>query len=150
MKAKKRRVAKAAGIALLLAGLGMSLPVRTFASTAQSAAAVDQAYRRFLPELQAALRSKDRRPLINLVSLPLRVNFAGHPRLYRNRQSVERDFSRIFTAKVRLAVLKQKRGSLFVRDQGAMVGDGELWFSETCRDSRCSDFGPVRIVAVNP
>jgi hypothetical protein len=109
-----------------------------------------QAYQHFLPKLQTAFRKNDRRAVIKLVDLPLRVNFESGTQLYRERQSIIRDFDRIFTAKVRQAVLGQRPESLFVRDQGAMVGNGELWFRETCPNSRCSPLGPVRIVAVNP
>jgi hypothetical protein len=56
----------------------------------------------------------------------------------------------VFTPKVKRAVLAQRPDRLFVRDLGAMVGDGELWFRETCPNAACSPPGPVRIVAVNP
>jgi len=108
------------------------------------------AYRQFLPKLQAALGRNDRRAVIKLVDLPLRVNFGSGPQLYRDRRSLMHDFDRIFTARVKEAVLGQRPDSLFVRDQGAMVGNGELWFRETCPNSACSPLGPVRIVAVNP
>jgi hypothetical protein len=52
--------------------------------------------------------------------------------------------------KVRKAVLYQRADKLFVRDRGAMVGDGELWFSETCPNRACWRAGSVGIVAVNP
>jgi hypothetical protein len=117
---------------------------------AGAAVAADQAYQQFLPKLQAALRENDRRAIIKLVGLPLRVNFESGAEVYRDRQSVVRDFDRIFTARVREAVLGQQPGSLFERDQGAMVGNGQLWFRKTCPNRACSPPGPVRIVAVNP
>ena len=110
----------------------------------------EAAYQHFLPKLQAAFERNDRRAIIKLVGLPLRVNFKTGPEVYRDHRSLERDFDRIFTAKVRLAVLGQKPDNLFVRDQGAMVGDGELWFRQACPNSECMPTGSVRIVAVNP
>jgi hypothetical protein len=104
---------------------------------------VPQSYGRFLTRLQAAVRSDDRAALVSMVGLPLRVNYSGGAQTYHDRAAVERDFGRIFTARVKHAVLKQKPGKLFVRDLGAMVGDGELWFSE-------GTGGDVRITAVNP
>jgi hypothetical protein len=50
---------------------------------------------------------------------------------------------------VRRAILDQRADQLFVRDQGAMVGNGEVWFSDTCPNAACSPAGPVRIIAVN-
>ena len=121
------------------------------AQNAAKAASADQAaYQQFLPKLRAAFERNDRRAIIKLVGLPLRVNFKSGSQVYQDHRSVERDFDRIFTAKVRQAVLGQKPDSLFVRDQGAMVGDGELWFRETCPNSACTPAGSVRIVAVNP
>jgi hypothetical protein len=109
-----------------------------------------RADQRFLSQLQAAVRSNDRSAVVRLVNLPLRVNFAGGGRVYRDRQAVTRDFDRIFTAKVRRAIAAQRPDQLFVRDQGTMIGDGEVWFSESCANAACSATGPVRILAVNP
>jgi hypothetical protein len=116
----------------------------------ESKAIDGQPYSPFLSRLQSAFRANDRRSIVAMISFPLRVNFPGGVRQYRDGSSVQRDFDRIFTPKVRRAVLDQRYDRLFVRDQGAMVGDGELWFRETCPNSACSPIGPVRIVAVNP
>ena len=116
----------------------------------KSMAVDDQGYPKFLSRLQAAVKVNDRRAIIGLMEFPLRVNAASGTRLYRDSASVQRDFDRIFTPKVRNAILRQRGDRLFVRDQGAMVGDGELWFSETCVNAACSPAGPVRIIAVNP
>ena len=118
--------------------------VVTGASARQTAASpVPDAYRSFLSRLQAALRGGDKQDVIRLVALPLRVNYSGGAQTYSDRAAVERDFARIFTPRVRRAVVKQKPGKLFVRDLGAMVGDGELWFSQDAG-------GEVRVTAVNP
>jgi hypothetical protein len=110
----------------------------------------NQPYASFLARLQRAARAGDRRAVIGLIGFPLRVNFAAGARVYRDARSVERDFDRIFTAKVKAAIARQRADSLFVRDQGAMIGNGELWFRETCTNADCSQTGPVRIVAINP
>jgi len=116
---------------------------------ADGTAGVSSSYRSFLSRLQAAVQADDRRAVINLIASPLRVNSAQGTRLYRDRRSVEADFDRIFTPKVRRAILNQQADQLFVRDQGAMIGNGEVWFSETCANAACPPTGPVRIVAVN-
>ena len=129
---------------------GLAAPQGFEAKTAQRASAPDRAYPAFLSRLQAAVRSGDRRTVSGLIAFPLRVNTAGRPHLYRNARSVERDFDRIFTPRVRQAVLAQRGDRLFVRDQGATVGNGEIWFDRTCSNPTCSPLGPVRITAVNP
>jgi hypothetical protein len=110
----------------------------------------EQAYAAFLSRLQGAVRADDRHAIVGLIALPLRVNGAGHTRTYRDAASVERHFNQIFTPQVRRAILEQKADRLFVRDQGAMIGDGEVWFDQTCPNVSCSPPGPVRIRAINP
>jgi hypothetical protein len=107
-------------------------------------------YAAFVPRLQAAVRADDRRALLGLIGFPLRVNGAAGAKIYRDRRSVERDFVRIFTPKVRQAILDQAPNALFVRDQDAMIGDGEVWIAQTCPNEACSPAGAVRIIAVNP
>ena len=119
-------------------------------SSSAKAVSPERAYGAFLSRLQSAMRSSDRRGVTALISFPLRVNGAGGPRLYRDARSVERDFDRIFTPRVKQAIARQRADQLFVRDQGAMIGDGEIWFDNSCPNSSCSPPGPVRIYAINP
>jgi hypothetical protein len=114
------------------------------------AAAATAAYRQFLSRLQAAVRARNKGAVVRLVDLPLRVNFAGGTRTYRDRGSIQRDFDRIFTPRVKQAILDQRADRLFGNYQGAMIGDGEVWFDRTCPNSSCSPAGPVRIRAINP
>lgn len=99
-------------------------------------------YAAVLSRLQAAVRANDRRAIIATIAFPLRVNDAGAVRYYRDAQSVERDFDRIFTARVRRSILRQRPDRLVVRDQGAMIGKGEVWLGPPP--------GPARIAAVTP
>ena len=113
-------------------------------------AATTVAYRGFLSRLQSAVRANDKKAVANLAALPLRVNFASGARTYRDRKSIERDFDRIFTQRVKQAILSQRADRLFTNYQGAMIGDGQVWFDQTCRNDSCSPAGPVRIKAINP
>lgn len=125
------------------------LAAKRAADAASPVSTVD-VYGNFLTRLQGAVRSGSRRSLSGLIAYPLRVNMKEGPRTYRDRKSVEENFDRIFTPRVKQAILNQRSDQLFVRDQGAMIGDGEVWFDQTCRDARCSQPGPVRIKAVKP
>ena len=113
-------------------------------------ASVDRKYAAFLSRLQSAVRSNNHRAVIALIDFPLRVNASAGTRSYRDSNSVERDFDRIFTSRVKRAIAQQRADRLFVRDQGAMIGDGEVWFDQTCPNASCSPPGPVRIRAINP
>jgi hypothetical protein len=104
----------------------------------------DRAYASFLARLQSAIRTGNRDAVIKLVRIPLRVNSNGKSQIYRDVASVERDYDRIFTPAVRQAILNQRFESLFGRDQGVMIGNGQVWF-----DHVGSARGPVRITAIN-
>ena len=107
-------------------------------------------YSSFLARLQSAIRANDRNAVIGLVSFPLRVNATGGVRLYRDAGAVRRDYSRIFTSKVIRAILDQRADQLFTRDQGTMIGDGEVWFDRPCTNGKCAPTSPIRITAINP
>jgi len=107
-------------------------------------------YRSFLAQLQAAVRTNNRSAVVRLVRFPLRVNFAGGAKTYRDTRTVLADYDRIFTPRVRQAIGDQRFENLSGRDQGVMIGDGAVWFDHTCRNSSCSPPGPVRISAINP
>lgn len=115
-----------------------------------SPAAGSDVYGQFLSRLQAAVRAKNKAAVVRLVDLPLRVNFAGGARTYRDRGSIQRDFDRIFTPRVTRAILDQQADRLFINYQGAMIGDGQVWFDRTCPNASCSPAGPVRIRSINP
>jgi hypothetical protein len=123
---------------------------RAPANDVASARAQAELDRDFLSRLQAAVRADDRSAIVGLIDFPLRVNVSGVPQYYRDPQSVKRDFERIFSLKVRQAILKQRSDRLFIRGEAAMIGNGEVWFGGTCRNAACSPAGPVRITAVAP
>jgi len=135
---------------IIVTGSRIPKPNLSAPNAFESKAAGGEDYSAFLSRLQAAIRANDRRSTIAMIDFPLRVNFAGDARIYGDAQAVERDFDRIFTPKVKRAVLEQRPDRLFVRDQGAMVGNGELWLRENCPSSACSPPRPIGIVAVNP
>jgi len=110
----------------------------------------DRAYATFLSQLQGAVRTGNRDGVIRLIRFPLRVNANGKSRVYRNAASVRANYDQVFTPQVRQAILNQKFDRLFGRDQGLMIGDGQVWFDHTCPNAQCSPPGPVRITAINP
>jgi hypothetical protein len=119
-------------------------------SKAAEVTSPERSYEKFLAALKASVETDDERAIVKLIGFPLRVNFPEGPRSYSDPGSVHHDFSRIFTARVKKAILRQRADRLFVRDQGAMVGSGEIWFARTCANPQCTPPGPVKITSVNP
>ncbi|NUR46130.1 MAG: hypothetical protein HOP91_08265 [Sphingomonas sp.] len=112
--------------------------------------APSRTYARFLGDLQSAVRNDDREALIKLIRFPLRVNAGGKSRIYRDAQAVRVDYDRVFTRRVTEAILAQRADKLFSRDEGVMIGNGQVWFDRACVNQDCSSLGPVRITAINP
>ena len=57
-------------------------------------------------------------------------------------------FDEIITDKVRAAVMAQDYATLFVNAEGAMFGNGELWFNGICDDSACSS-SHAAVISIN-
>ena len=106
--------------------------------------AVVDPFGEFFSRLQAGLRANDRRTVLALVGLPLRVSWNGDTRTYRTRKDVERDFDRIFSTSVRQSLNNQ----LTARDSGRLMGNGRIWFG--CGARSCSSAETIRIREVNP
>jgi hypothetical protein len=80
--------------------------------------------------LKTAAAAKDVSAISKVVLFPLRVNANPKRKPIKNEAELKKEFSSIFTAKVLSAIESQKFEELFCRDQGAMIGDGEVWINE--------------------
>ena len=97
--------------------------------------------RLFLASLKQHLERDDRAALVSMIRLPLKI-YSGSGKTYTDSKSLISDFDQVFTAKVRAAISTARYEDVFVNYQGAMLGDGEIWFDK--RD------GKVQIKAINP
>ena len=102
----------------------------------------------FLSMLRAALDDNDRRAVIRLVAIPLRVNFNGGTKTYRSSKDIERDYNRIFTPAVREAIADLEPYDLQKRDGGRLRGGDRIWFG--CGKNVCRDEGAIRVREVTP
>jgi hypothetical protein len=105
-------------------------------------------YGEFLSRLKEALGANDRRAVLRLVGLPLRVNYAGGARTYRSRQEVERDYDRIFTPAIRESAQNLYADELTARDDARLRGGTRIWFG--CGLRTCSSEATIRIREINP
>jgi hypothetical protein len=101
----------------------------------------------FLSRLQDAFASDDRRAVMLMIGLPLRVRFGGDTRTYRTAKDVERDYDRIFTPQVRASVQNSSSYELLSRDGGKLKGNGSIWFG--CGLRQCSSDETMRIREVH-
>lgn len=148
MYPSKRRIAASAGIAGLALWLAFGSPLagaQTEGDNSFGMAGIDRPKdaQNFLDRLKAAAKNKDHEALAALVRYPLAMHDKGKViRTYRNRDALLQNFDAVFTPSVLKAIEAAKFETLFVRDQGAMIGNGEIWF-----DGRN---GRVLVKAINP
>jgi hypothetical protein len=96
----------------------------------------------FVARLKRAVAANDRAAVAAMVNYPLTVNApGGRSMTYRNAAALSANYARVFTPEVKAAVAAAKADDLFSRDQGVMIGNGEIWMNERG--------GWVKIITVN-
>ena len=126
----------------LLALLAWSSPY--FADNPYAAAGISEPEHvtQFLARLKQAVAANDRGAVAAMVSYPLRVHPVGRPaKTYGNAAALRADYPNVFTPGVVNAVAAAEPDNLFARDQGVMIGQGEIWMNEVA--------GSMKIVTVN-
>ena len=99
-------------------------------------------FTQFLTRLKQAVAADDHAAIAAMVKYPLTVySSPGQPITYRSAAALSANYGRVFTPEVRAAVAAAKPDNLFVRDQGVMIGDGEIWMNEI--------HGSIKIITVN-
>jgi hypothetical protein len=97
--------------------------------------------REFLQRLQQAEAKGDREAIVTFVRFPF-TRYSQVKKRYKSKAELLTDFDKVFTAKVLDAIRAGRFETLFLNYQGAMIGDGEVWF-----DKRA---GKIAIKTVNP
>ena len=99
--------------------------------------------RDFLARLKSAAQAGDHHSLASMIRYPLTIYVDGKvAAIYQDPGKLLEEFTAVFTPSVISAIKGAEYRELFVNDQGAMIGNGEIWFSG-------SD-GVILIKAVNP
>jgi hypothetical protein len=105
-------------------------------------------YHAFFDQLKRAVAAKDKNAVAGMIKYPVAVHRANTQVIVRTRKEFLAQYEQIFTPKLVDTVGRQPYATLFVRDEGAMIGDGEIWFSGVCRDQACKQ-SDIRITAFN-
>src|SRR5690606_1061130 len=104
-------------------------------------------FRSFLNRLKKAVAASDKRTLAKMMDYPLRVS-RDDIKVFTEKDFID-NYDLIFTPPVVAAVKKQSYGDLFVRDQGASVGNGVVWFTGVCADKPPCNRRTPKVVTVN-
>jgi hypothetical protein len=99
--------------------------------------------RQFLSQLQSAFAANDKNKIAGMVSYPMTQIHNGKPVKIATRAKLLSEFDQIFTPQVRSKIASQSSRCLFGTALGAVIGDGEVWFTQHSAN------GPFKIITVN-
>jgi hypothetical protein len=99
--------------------------------------------RAFLAKLQAAVHDGNKTKVASMVSYPLMVIQGSRRTRIKTKSEFLARYDTLFDAHVQSAIAKQSANCLFGNYQGAMIGNGEVWFSQ-------QQEGSMKIITVNP
>jgi hypothetical protein len=102
----------------------------------------EEAARDFIDRLRTAARQGDQQMLIDMIQYPIKVHHESGSREYRTREELMANFSHVFTPTVLGVIGEAQYETLFINSEGAMIGNGEVWFDGST--------GPILIKAINP
>jgi hypothetical protein len=75
-----------------------------------------------------AVRRGDKTAVAAAVAYPIRIGLPGGRKLLRSPAELVANYDAIFSLKYRAAISNALPRNMFVRDQGIMLGSGEVWF----------------------
>jgi len=76
-----------------------------------------------------ALKKGDRQAVAARIAYPITVRLDGRNRRFKSSADLLPHFEAVFTPEYTARILKAVPRNMFVRDQGAMLGNGEVWFN---------------------
>ena len=97
--------------------------------------------------IQQALAEDDAEALAKWVEYPLNVQVSGAPSTIASEEDFVAAYPQLLPDAIKAVVEEQDYADLFVNDQGAMFGNGQMWLGGICKDSACKSVD-VRIITI--
>jgi len=88
----------------------------------------DKVVHRAVLRFWKAVTEDNKATVASLINYPIRVRIAGTLKRIRNRQELILQYDSIFSGAYRKAIIDAVPRNMFNRDQGIMLGNGEVWF----------------------
>lgn len=92
-------------------------------------------YEKVFNAFKTAVVAGDRAAVVEEVRFPL--NISGGKKI-TGPGEFQRNYEKIITPAVVKAVSAQEFGTVFVNQQGVMIGDGQVWLNGQCLDKACT------------
>lgn len=109
-------------------------------------------YYAFFDRLQKEVGQRRKQQVAQMVHYPITVSMtSGKRRVIYNTMQFVKLYDQIVSPEVEAAVHRQTYETLFARDTGLMVGNGEVWFSGVCDRMRSRKHMncTVKIIGIN-
>ncbi len=107
-------------------------------------------YDHFLAGLQFAAAKRDAYLVAEYVEFPITVTVGGKPLTLNGYADFIDAFDKVMPPHVLKAIVDQTYETLFVNDEGVMIGNGEVWFSMTMSDDAVPEPIGIKVTAINP
>lgn len=83
----------------------------------------------FYANLRRAVAQNNKEAVAQRISYPLSLYSNSKKRSILNKKQFIAEYDQIMTTEVKKALANQRLDDLFIRDQGVMVGNGEIWMA---------------------
>lgn len=83
----------------------------------------------FYANLRRAVAQNNKEAVAQRISYPLSIYSNSKKRSILNKKQFIAEYDQIMTTEVKKALANQRLDKLFIRDQGVMVGNGEIWMA---------------------
>lgn len=83
----------------------------------------------FYANLRRAVAQNNKEAVAQRISYPLSIYSNSKKRSILNKKQFIAEYDKIMTTEVKKALANQRLDDLFIRDQGVMVGNGEIWMA---------------------
>jgi len=104
-------------------------------------------YRQAFDAIQQSVAEGDATTFASWVSYPIEVTADGEAMVIGDAAQFAEHYEAIVTPGIAGAIADQSFNELFVNDQGAMFGNGQVWMSEICLDDACTN-SEVKIITI--
>lgn len=94
-------------------------------------------YEKVFNDLQRGIAADDRAAVAALLRYPVRVTVAGKDQKLADAAAFQREYDKIVTPALKALIAEQRFDTLFVNQQGVMLGQGEVWINGKCLDKAC-------------
>lgn len=75
-----------------------------------------------------AVKSADKATVASLIAYPINVGISGGTKRLNSLKELIANYDAVFSTRYREAIANAVPRNMFVRDQGVMLGNGEVWF----------------------